>query len=217
MANSGVAINDAGIGLARVVDTNEIITVSTTLATAVTVTGSQSVNVASSAGMVLDQLVSIDTGSNYEIVQVLTLPDGTHFTAVLAKTHLVSVIVGQASQRQIITIGDPSVYANQAKVDAGGLSTKQSATNGTFSTAASSITVVTLLASNVNRRGVYITNESASATLYVGFGAGASLTAYTYVVPPYGQITPDPVAYTGIITGIWSAAVGNARITEITN
>ena len=73
-----------------------------------------------------------------------------------------------------------------------------------------------LLVSNVDRRGAMIFNDSASASLYVKLGATASLTSFTALVPPSGYYElPSPV-YTGVIDGIWSAAVGDARITELT-
>lgn len=59
-------------------------------------------------------------------------------------------------------------------------------------------------------------NESASATLYLSFSAtAASLTAYSVQVPPMGYVEL-PITYTGQLRGIWSAAVGNARVTEMT-
>jgi len=85
----------------------------------------------------------------------------------------------------------------------------------TISTVASSATSVTLLASNPARRRIVIVNES-SKTLFVAFAATATTSAYTVAVA--GNATFQGVLndYTGIVTGIWSAVSGNARITEIT-
>lgn len=65
------------------------------------------------------------------------------------------------------------------------------------------------------RLGLIIVNDSASATLYIAYAATASLTAYTEKVYP-GQTweMPSPI-YGGLVSGIWDAAVGNARITEL--
>jgi hypothetical protein len=46
-------------------------------------------------------------------------------------------------------------------------------------------------------------------------GTTASVTSYTAQVFPSGYFEL-PYGYTGEIDGIWSAAVGNARITEVT-
>ena len=118
---------------------------------------------------------------------------------------------------QAFTQRDPS-SAQFTAVDAGGnASSKSVAATPVRTTIAASVTVVTLLASNVNRRAAYIVNDSASATLNIGYGAAATLTDYTLYLLPGDELTPDPVCFTGIITGIWSAASGSARITEVTN
>lgn len=83
---------------------------------------------------------------------------------------------------------------------------------------AASVTSVTLLALNTAREQATIANESASATLYAKLGATASLTSYTVAIPPggYYEVPCSKGIWTGVIDGIWSAAVGNARITELT-
>ena len=75
---------------------------------------------------------------------------------------------------------------------------------------------VSLLASNTARRGAMIFNDSASADLRVKLGTAASATSFTVLVPPSGYYELPYPAYTGAIDGIWDAAVGDARITEIT-
>lgn len=82
------------------------------------------------------------------------------------------------------------------------------------SSVAGSATSVTLLASNTNRLGATIANDS-TATLYLKLGATASTTSYTVklVQDAYYEV---PFNYTGIIDGIWGSATGNARITELT-
>lgn len=83
------------------------------------------------------------------------------------------------------------------------------------STVAASATNVTLLASNANRRGATVHNDSALANLFVKLGATASATSFTARLLPNGYYEV-PFGYTGIIDGIWSLASGNARITELT-
>lgn len=95
------------------------------------------------------------------------------------------------------------------------LNTTYSVTTATLTNVAASATNVTCLASNAARKGGMIVNDSASATLYAKYGATASATSYTYSVLPGGTLTlPTFPIYTGIIDCIWTAAVGNARVTE---
>lgn len=78
-----------------------------------------------------------------------------------------------------------------------------------------SITSVLLAAANATRAGLYIVNESATATLYCKFGSGASLTSYSLLPLEPGCAYEMPRRYyTGLVHGIWSAAVGTARVTE---
>lgn len=85
---------------------------------------------------------------------------------------------------------------------------------GTLSNVSASITSVTLLASNTSRRGAIVHNDSAKA-LYVKLGSSASLTSYTELLLA-DDTWEVPYGYTGIITGIWTAASGTARVTELT-
>lgn len=80
------------------------------------------------------------------------------------------------------------------------------------STVAASATNVTLLASNANRLGAAIFNDS-SAVLYTRLGATASTSLYTLQIGPLGYYEV-PFNYTGQIDGLWSSATGTARITE---
>lgn len=90
---------------------------------------------------------------------------------------------------------------------------------GTASSVPASATVVTLLAANAARKGATIYNDSATEVLSVFLGAGASATQFTVKLAAgasIGGYYEVPYGYTGIITGIWTAAVGNARVTELT-
>lgn len=77
-----------------------------------------------------------------------------------------------------------------------------------------SATSVTLLASNTNRLGATIFNDSTSI-LYLKLGATASTTSFTAKLYEDGYFEV-PANYTGIIDGIWASATGAARVTEIT-
>ena len=84
---------------------------------------------------------------------------------------------------------------------------------------ASSATSVTILAANPHRRGASIANASTSI-LYLRLqdagGAATATTAHTVQMPSntYFEV---PFGYTGIITGIWASANGQANITEYSN
>ena len=72
-----------------------------------------------------------------------------------------------------------------------------------------------LLASNANRRGSTIFNDS-SAILYISLGTvAASTSSYTLQCAGLG-FYEVPFSYTGEIRGIWASATGNARVCEIT-
>lgn len=85
---------------------------------------------------------------------------------------------------------------------------------GTTSNVAGSASSVTLLTANTARIGATIFNDS-TEDLLVKFGATASSTSFTVKLAQddYYEV---PANYIGIIDGIWGAATGSARITEIT-
>lgn len=82
------------------------------------------------------------------------------------------------------------------------------------SSVAGSASSVSLLASNANRLGATIYNDSTS-NLYVRLGSTASTSNFTVKLAQddYYEV---PFGYTGAIDGIWDSATGNARITELT-
>ena len=128
-----------------------------------------------------------------------------------------------------VDIGDVTVNnATLAVTQSGGWTVTANAGTGTFavkelraatpsqSTVADTASSTTLLASNANRLGATIANDS-SAVLYVKLGATASATSYTARVAQYG-LYEVPYGYTGVIDGIWASDPGDgaARITEFT-
>ncbi len=80
-------------------------------------------------------------------------------------------------------------------------------------TVISSATAVLLLDSNTNRRGASIFNDSTQVLFVNCDDVPASSTIFTVRMLPndYFEL---PFEYTGVVTGIWVAANGNARITE---
>lgn len=99
------------------------------------------------------------------------------------------------------------------------VTTSNANSTATLSNVGDSATSVTVLASNANRRGAIIANDS-TAVLMVKMGATASATSFTQAIPgnANGVYSYEvPFGYTGIIDGIWASdAGGNARVTEIT-
>jgi hypothetical protein len=86
-------------------------------------------------------------------------------------------------------------------------------TTGDTTSVASSITVVTLKASNTSRKSLKIVNDG-TKILYVREGSGATTSLYTW------KLEQDEMAiindYNGIVTGIWDVANGSAKVTETT-
>lgn len=91
---------------------------------------------------------------------------------------------------------------------------EQRATTPAVTSVAGSASNVTCLASNANRLGAVVYNDS-TADLYVKLGATASTTSFTVKLFSDGAFTV-PFGYTGIIDCIWSSAAGSARVTEVT-
>ena len=80
---------------------------------------------------------------------------------------------------------------------------------------ASSATSVVLLAANPDQVGALIHNDSAE-TLRIAYAATASDTLFTVPINPgYTWVMTGDAKWRGVISGIWEAADGAARITEI--
>ena len=95
---------------------------------------------------------------------------------------------------------------------AGGASTTTSAAP---TQVASSATVVTLKSENANRKLLTIMNDS-TQVLYVKYGSAATTSDYNVklIAGAYFELPTDKIIYTGIVTGIWASANGNAYVTE---
>lgn len=85
---------------------------------------------------------------------------------------------------------------------------------GTNSSVSASVTAVTLLASNGARRGATVYNDSTSP-LRLSLGNVVTASSFTLIVAGGGYYEV-PFGYRGAITGLWAAAIGAARVTELT-
>jgi hypothetical protein len=83
------------------------------------------------------------------------------------------------------------------------------------SSVAASLTNVNVLASNANRLGATVYNESSAGFLYLKLGAVAGTTDYTIRMLPLSYYEV-PFGYTGQIDALWSQTGGAARIDELT-
>lgn len=144
--------------------------------------------------------VEIKDGTAATRAAVLTTPPGA------ADPGLVTRIAGS------VTISDGS---GPVTVDGTITSTDARPATSVLASVAASVSSVVLRAANAARLGLTIFNDS-TAILYLAFAATATTSAYTVKIGPgdYYEL-PRPV-YTGDISGIWSAANGNARVTAVT-
>lgn len=85
---------------------------------------------------------------------------------------------------------------------------------GTITSVIGSVTSVSVLAANANRRGFTIYNDS-TAICRIAFSATASAAAFTVLLQP-NSFYENNTLYTGVISGIWASAAGSARVTELT-
>lgn len=79
-----------------------------------------------------------------------------------------------------------------------------SVSSGTATTALSSASSAQVVALNLSRKGLVLTNTDAN-TVYVKCGTTASLTDFTVAIPPGGTWVMDQPIYTGRIDAIWAA------------
>lgn len=150
------------------------------------------------------------------------LPTGAATEATLA-----TLLTLAGFQARINTLGQKAMAAStpvviasdQSAVPVSGTVTAnptQPTAAATTSVAAAGVDTV-LLAANANRKGASVWNDSATATLLLKFGAGASAASFKVSISPgTGYELPYPV-YTGAVNGFWTGAIaGSARISEET-
>jgi hypothetical protein len=161
--------------------------------------------------MSLTQTSNIDASGNTIISGVVTGP--------LTDTQLRASgvpVTGPLTDTQLRASGIPVTGpATDAQMRATPIAvTAAVSTTGTMTSVVGSVTSVTVLAANSNRRGLSIYNDS-TAICRIAFAATASATAFTLLLQP-NSFYENNTLYTGIITGIWASAAGNARVTELT-
>lgn len=119
--------------------------------------------------------------------------------------------------QQAVVLGN-GTDATIAPVDTAGLNVHAGkAATATLTNVTASVTSVQLLAANTARLGVVFYNDS-TAILHLKFGVTASTTSKTVEIPndDWLAIPGDMgILYTGRIDGIWDAANGACRITEL--
>lgn len=148
--------------------------------------------------------------------------DVRHITpaVALAAGEMLSYVNGEI--RVYDSTGMPKFPANffltDAELRASPVPTKETrSSTPSQSSVADNAASTTILASNANRLGATVTNDS-SAALYLLLGSGAaSTTSYTVRITQYGYYEV-PFGYTGQINGIWASDPndGAARVTELT-
>jgi len=133
------------------------------------------------------------------LTKIRDLLNATLNVAVTNATALGQTTMSASSPITIASDQSPLVTATATRTSVGG-----------------SVTDVSLLAANAARKGAFFFNES-TATLYLAYGAAATLTSYTVQLPPgsFFEMPPQPI-FTGAVRGIWNVANGNVRITELT-
>lgn len=117
-----------------------------------------------------------------------------------------------ANQSEVINdVWDATNHLLRVGTEPGGGGTS----TGTTTSVASSASSVTILAANAARLGATVYNDS-TQILYLLLGSGtASATNYTIQIAANGYYEA-PFRFSGQLTGIWAAANGFARVTEVT-
>lgn len=87
---------------------------------------------------------------------------------------------------------------------------------GTITSVTAVTTTATILAANPRRKHATIFNDS-TAYLYLALASGATTSLFTIKMDPggYYEVPPQDGSCVGIITGVWSAVNGAARVTEL--
>lgn len=156
------------------------------------------------------------TGSNLHVqVDASALPTGASTSALQTSGNATLTAI---SAQLPTTLGQKVSASSLAVVLASDQSaipvTPVAAATSTLTSVAASATTVVILASNTARKGCIVTNDS-TALLYLAFSATSSTTAFSLKLFPNSSYISDTL-YSGVISGIWAAANGSARVTEFT-
>ena len=146
-------------------------------------------------------------------------------------TTIETIDEGSGVERQVIVLGSIGKSGSETQLTGGQntsansipiviasdqstIAVKQTrSSTGTQSSVASSATDVTVLASNANRLGAIVYNDS-TQILYLLLASGKSSSSNYSVQLAANDYYEVPAFYTGVIKGIWTSANGNARVTE---
>lgn len=87
--------------------------------------------------------------------------------------------------------------------------------SATVSSVASAVTTQTIAAANDNRTQLCVFNDS-TANCFLKFGSAASTSSYTIKIAAggYYEVAGGSTVYSGIVTAVWDAVNGSARVTE---
>lgn len=176
------------------------------------VTGTVTANIGTTNGLALDATLAKLTISPGTALGSNTLA----MVGGAVTTNPPSYTTGQVDQLSLTTGGLLRVdgYSGTFPVTGTVSTLPTKSATATPSNVASSATSVLLLASNTNRLGATIFNDS-TKKLYLQLGATASTTSFVQVL--FGQGYYEvPYNYTGSINGIWDAVNGSARVSELT-
>lgn len=88
-------------------------------------------------------------------------------------------------------------------------------TSGTQTNVPAATSATPLIASNTSRKQVVIHNDSTATLFYLQATGTVSLSKFTDYLGPNDTIRISGADWTGAVSGIWSDANGNARVTEI--
>jgi hypothetical protein len=116
VVEAGAPVLATTAATAQIVDTALFSAIATTSATTTTAGSSQTITVASGTGIVVGMWLTIDAGAALETVQV-TAAAGTSVTAIFANVHTGTYNVVANINRQIVSVGSPSVKTQIAEVD----------------------------------------------------------------------------------------------------
>ena len=203
---------------AQVVDT-ALFTIATTSSTAVTAGSSQTITLASGTGLSSSMWLTVGAGATLETV--LAAISGTSATAFFANAHSGTYNVVANINRQIASIGSPSVRTQIAEVDSNNrlnsiLSRPANSTPTGVSASASSATLVAARTSPP-RLALVVFNHSATVNAYLAEGITASIASggYTYLVPPGATLEITDGVFTGQYNYISDSADGSyLNVTE---
>lgn len=138
-------------------------------------------------------------------------------TPTIASEGIGSTPVVQYQQMKLVdgTVGSTTPVDAGPGAPANGLRVVDATSSTPTSTNVSGTTTsTTLLAANASRAGATFFNDS-TATLYLLLGSGtASATSFTVKIASGGYYEL-PYEYEGQVVGVWSAAAGAVRITEL--